>query len=72
MARRKSLPRDPAPAEIQYLCAQIRQGWSETTYRLRAGYADTYEEAQRSQCWLPPVIRLDELEWPEELERANR
>jgi hypothetical protein len=66
MARRKSSRRDPAPAEIVYLCAQIRRGWSELTYRVRAGYGQNYEQVQQQEVWTPPEIKLSELEWPEE------
>ncbi len=67
MVRRKSLRRDPAPAEIQYLCAQIRRGWNEVTYRLRAGFASTCQEAERGPVWTPPVIRVEEIELSDEL-----
>jgi hypothetical protein len=66
MARRKSVRRDPAPAEIQRLCAEIREAWSEMTFRVRAGYGKNYEAVAKQQAWLPPVILANELESPAE------
>ena len=66
MARRKSVRNDPAPAEIERLCAEIRESWSEMTFRVRAGYGKNYEAVAKQQAWLPPVIAATELEMPVE------
>lgn len=70
MARRRSSRRDPAPAEIVYLCAQIRRTWSEWTYRVRAGYGETFEQVQQREGWTPPEIQLSQLEVPEEVQSS--
>jgi hypothetical protein len=67
MARRKSSRRDPAPAEILHLCAQIRRGWSEMTHRVRAGFGENYEAVTKREAWSPPVVPASELELPREL-----
>ncbi len=60
-ARRRSLP-DPAPAEIQRRCAEIRSMWSELTHRVRAGYGKNFDAVIANQSWRPPMVRLADLE----------
>ena len=67
MARRKASRRDPAPAEILHLCAQIRRSWSEMTHRVRAGYGENYEAVTKREAWTPPVILTSEVELPPEV-----
>ena len=67
MARRKRNRRDPAPAEILYLCAKIRRKWSETMHRVRAGYGENFEAVIKREAWIPPVISCEELELPREM-----
>lgn len=71
MARRKSSRRDPAPAEILHLCAQIRRGWNELTYRMRAGYGQNHEAISRRAAWSPPLILSSDLELPREMARPS-
>jgi len=64
-ARRR---RDPSPAEIAAMCAEIRKGWSEAEHRYRAGMAPvdplgrmtmarTLEDFGGVRGWRPPVCR---------------
>lgn len=50
---------DPTPQEIQHRAREIREGWSERTYRLRSGW--TVEAADRMGQWTVPVISLADL-----------
>lgn len=67
MTRRKRNRRDPAPAEITYLCARIRRKWSETMHRVRAGYGENFEAVEKRDNWTPPVVPSQDLEVPREL-----
>lgn len=62
MARRAALARDPAPAEIERKCAEIRGRWSEMTHRVRAGFGKNYEAVTENEAWLPPIISAIELD----------
>ncbi|HIF33126.1 MAG TPA: hypothetical protein EYG57_07275 [Planctomycetes bacterium] len=66
MARRKRVRRDPAPAEIQRMCAEIRKSWNEMTHRVRAGYGKNYEAVAKQEAWSPPMIASSDLEYPVE------
>lgn len=62
MSGKKRLRVDPAPAEIQRLCAEIRSLWSDATYKVRAGYGRNFEAVARHEAWLPPLISALEFE----------
>ena len=66
MATRKRKAHDPAPAEIRRMCAEIRDGWSELTHKVRSGRAKTYEEAAKATTWSPPLITATELDVPQD------
>ena len=57
-------PRDPAPAEIVRACAEIRDGWDERTYLVRAGVYATREDAEVHPRWSPPYVSTRDLEMP--------
>lgn len=64
MSGKKRLRVDPAPAEIQQRCAEIRSMWSDTTYKVRAGYGKNFEAVAKFEAWYPPMISgvdVDEL-----------
>jgi hypothetical protein len=49
---------DPTPQEIRYWTKKIREGWSERTHRLRAGW--TVDAADRMDQWTAPIIHIDD------------
>ncbi len=60
MGARKT--RDPAPAEIERMCAEIRTQWNELTYKVRAGYGRNIEAVQKNEAWLPPLVDCSDLD----------
>jgi len=50
---------DPTPQEIRHWTKKIREGWSERTHRLRAGW--TVDAADRMDQWTAPVVHIDEM-----------
>ena len=62
MSKKKRLRVDPAPAEIQRLCAEIRSMWSDMTYKVRAGYGKNFEAVAKFEAWLPPTVTSLEME----------
>ena len=62
MSKKKRMRVDPAPAEIQRLCAEIRSMWSDMTYKVRAGYGKNYEAVSKFEAWYPPMVSSTELE----------
>ena len=62
MSGKKRLRVDPAPAEIQQLCAEIRSMWSDMTYKVRAGYGKNFEAVTKFEAWYPPMVSGAELE----------
>ncbi len=53
--------RDPAPREIQEACAEIRNTWDERTFRIRAGFCTTQQDARILERWWVPLVETDEL-----------
>ena len=51
---------DPTPQEIERSVRRIRDGWSERTHRLRAGW--TVDMVDRMDQWTAPVIPIRDLE----------
>lgn len=62
MSKKKRLRVDPAPAEIQRLCAEIRSMWSDMTFKVRAGYGKNFEAVGKFEAWLPPTVSSLEFE----------
>lgn len=62
MSKKKRMRVDPAPAEIKRLCAEIRSMWSDTTYKVRAGYGKNYEAVAKFEAWYPPMVQATEME----------
>ena len=62
MSKKKRMRVDPAPAEIQRLCAEIRGTWSDMTYKVRAGYGKNYEAVAKFEAWYPPMVASTEME----------
>ena len=50
--KQRSEPYDPTPDEIAAECRKIRAGWSEETYRVRAGGV-TRMAVRESVAWTP-------------------
>jgi hypothetical protein len=59
MGARGPKTHDPTPQEIELRKQRIRDGWSERTHRLRAGY--TADQVDRMDQWTAPIIRLSDL-----------
>jgi len=57
--RRGPRRRDPSPAEIRRMCAEIQRGWSpaEEKARRRGIFKVNLVEDQPDDGWLPPVVR---------------
>jgi hypothetical protein len=50
---------DPSPQEILHRTREIREAWSERTFRLRSGW--TVEAADRKDQWTVPQVNLADL-----------
>jgi hypothetical protein len=50
---------DPSPQEILHRTREIREAWSERTFRLRSGW--TVDAADRKDQWTVPMINLADL-----------
>jgi hypothetical protein len=59
MGARGPKPYDPTPQEIEVRKRRIRDGWSERTHRLRAGF--TADQVDRMDQWTAPLVHLSDL-----------
>jgi hypothetical protein len=50
---------DPTPQEIRRWTKKIREGWSERTHRLRAGW--TVEAADKMGQWTAPIVSVPDM-----------
>lgn len=62
MSGKKRMRVDPAPAEIERLCAEIRRTWSDLTYKVRAGYGRNFDAVAVYEAWYPPMYSSAEFE----------
>jgi hypothetical protein len=59
MGARGPKPIDPSPQDILLRTREIREAWSERTFRLRSGW--TVEAADRMDQWTVPMIHIADL-----------
>jgi len=50
---------DPSPQEILHRTREIRDTWSERTFRIRSGWS--VDAADRMDQWTVPVIKIADL-----------
>ena len=50
----------PTLGEIETECEEIQSEWSDEVRLVRAGYAETVDDARDLAFWMPPRVRVSE------------